>query len=250
MKILLLGHRGYLGSYLYRHLSADILTERNVYDNGNRYDYIINCIGKPDVEYCESHILETNYSNWLVVEDIIRHYPSAKIINFSSYYVYDDEGACSETSKTTDKYAYMRQNLNAERIIKKGVSFRLGKLFGDKEQKPNKLMGYILENDDLVLDSVLFNPTSLHQVLEVINYELDKNCMCGMYNLSNLGVVSPYELGIHINKLLGTDKHITKIEKMNRKFHNYGRFLMGVSLLNNICPLVDWKINFKDYILC
>jgi len=251
MKILLLGHRGYLGSFLHQHLDVDTLSERDVYDNGNRYDYVINCIGKPDVEYCESHWHETDYSNWLVIADIIRYYPGAKIINFSSYYVYDDEGLCIERSKTTARYAYMRQNLLAEKIVKiakNGVSFRLGKLFGNKDHKQSKLITYIIENDDLILDSVLFNPTSVQQVLEVINYELSRNCMHGIYNLSNLGYVSAYELGVYVNEVLGTHKHITKIEKMDRSFHNYGRFLMDVSLLNNICPLVDWKTDVKKYV--
>ena len=229
---------------------VDILEKRNVYNNGKKYDYVINCIGTPDVEYCENYIEETNYNNWLILEDIIQHYPNAKIINFSSYYVYDEEGLCKEISATTDKYAYMRQKLNAEKIIKNGITFRLGKLFGNKEQEQNKLIDYILKNDDLILDSVLFNPTSLYQILKIIKHELDLNCMSGIYNLSNLGVTSSYELGNYVNELMGTNKHITKIEKINRSFHNYGRFLMDVCLINSIYPLTDWKTDFKDYILC
>ena len=250
MNILLLGHNGYLGSYLHKNLLVDVLEKRNVYDNGKKYDYIINCIGTPNVEYCENHINETNYSNWLVLEDVLKYYPNTKIINFSSYYVYDDEGLCNENSMTTDKYAYMRQKLSGEKIIKNSVSFRLGKLFGNKEQKQSKLIDYVLENDNLILDSVLFNPTSLTQILKIIKYELDKNCMRGVYNLANLGTASSYELGIFINELLGMNKNITKIEKINRSFHNYGRFLMDVSLVNGIYPLTDWKTDFKDYILC
>ena len=249
MKILLLGHNGYLGQFLHQNLSVDILSERNVYDNGNKYDYVINCIGKPSIEYCEKHVFETDYSNFLVVEDIIRYYPDARIINFSSYYVYDDEGFCKETARTTDRYAYTRQKLNAEKLIKNGVTFRLGKLFGDKVQK-GKLVDYILSNDDLILDCVLFNPTSLRQVLRVINYELDNNSLKGIYNLSNLGITSAYELGVFINELSGTSKHITKVEKMDRVFHNYGRFLMDISLIDSICPLTNWKVDFKNYVLC
>ena len=74
MKVLLLGHKGYLGSYLFQNLNVDILKDRNVYDNGKKYDYVINCIGKPDLEYCEQHIMETNYSNWLIVENIKNYY--------------------------------------------------------------------------------------------------------------------------------------------------------------------------------
>ena len=248
VKILLLGHNGYLGSYLYKHLSADILEKRNVYDNEKKYDYVINCIGSPSIEFCEEHITETNYSNWLVVEDIKKYYPKSKIINFSSYYVYDDDGLCNENSNTTDKYAYTRQKLNSEKSVINGVTFRLGKLFGNPYQKQNKLVEYIFENDNLVLDTVLFNPTSVEQVLIVIEYELRRKNMAGIYNLSNLGFTSPYELGIFINNIFGTEKKITKIEKMNRSFHNYGRFLMDVSKLNSECLLTDWKEYFIEYV--
>lgn len=248
MKILLLGNRGYLGSYLYQNLLVDILPNRGVYDNGKKYDYVINCIGRPSMEYCEDHITETNYSNWLVVEDIKKYYPDAKIINFSSYYVYDDDGLCNENSNTTDKYAYTKQKLNSEKSVINGVTFRLGKLFGNPYQKQNKLIEYIYENDDLILDSVLFNPTSMRQILVVIEHELRVKNMVGIYNLSNLEFTSPYELGIFINDICGTKKKITRIEKMNRIFHNYGRFLMDVSKLNNECLLTKWKIDFIEYI--
>ena len=42
---LLLGHNGYLGSYLRDKLDCDILNEKNIYNNGHSYKYIINCIG-------------------------------------------------------------------------------------------------------------------------------------------------------------------------------------------------------------
>lgn len=248
MKLLLLGHKGYLGSYLYENLDVDILTDRNIHNNGNKYDYVINCIGKPDPDYCEQHILETNYSNWLVIDSIKSYYPTAKIINFSSYYVYDDAGLCNEESDTTGRYAYMRQNLNGEKLVKNGVSFRIGKLFGHSYHQKGKLVEYIINNDDLNLDSVLFNPTSLKQILKVIKYELENNVFNGIYNLSNLGYTCPYDLGILICDTLGLKKNIVKIDRIGKSFHNYGRFLMDVSKLNNIYPLTDWKIDFVDYL--
>jgi dTDP-4-dehydrorhamnose reductase len=249
MKILLLGHRGYLGSYLYENLDVDILDGRNVYNNGKKYDYVINCIGKPDPDYCEQHILESNYSNWLVIDTIKSYYSEAKIINFSSYYVYDDAGLCNEESNTTYKYAYMRQNLNGEKLIENGVSFRLGKLFGHKYHQKGKLIEHIINsNTDIILDSVLFNPTSLIQILKVIKFELGNNTLNGIYNLSNLGYASPYDYGVLICDTLRLKKNIVKIDRINKSFNNYGRFLMDVSKLNNIYPLIDWKIDFIDYL--
>ena len=85
MKILLLGHNGYLGKYLYDNLQGtfqvDVLTpipllnDRKIYNTGISYDYIINCIGKPNLEYCEKNIKETLYSNGTIVKDIIKFYP-------------------------------------------------------------------------------------------------------------------------------------------------------------------------------
>ena len=84
MKILILGHKGYLGSYLHQYIDSDVLIGRDVYDNGQQYDCIINCIGKVSLEYCESNPDQSYKSNVQVVKDIITNYPNTKIINFSS----------------------------------------------------------------------------------------------------------------------------------------------------------------------
>ena len=245
MKILLLGHNGFLGSYLYEHMYEypflDVLSERNVYNNGNKYVYVINCIGKPDIKYCEQNIEETNYSNWLVIEDIIRYYPDAKIINFSTNAVYDGEGLNTEDDITKDNYAYVRQKLNGEKLIKNGVTFRIGTMFAHKYQQPNKFIDYVLNKDNLTLDSVLFNLTSMSQILRVITHELLHNNLVGIYNLANLGVISHYDFGVEITQMLGLKKNITRIDKLDRPEPNYGRYLMDVSKLNSVLPLTHWR---------
>jgi dTDP-4-dehydrorhamnose reductase len=248
MKTLLLGHRGYLGSYLYQHIDADILEGRFVYNNGEHYDYVINCIGKPDLEYCEKNVAETDYSNWLVIRDIIDCYPDTKIINFSSYYVYDGKNPNDELSTTTDLYAYTRQKLRGERLIKNGVTFRLGKLFGHEYHQKGKLIEHIINNDNLHLDTVLFNPTSLKQILRVVEHEMKYKVFDGIYNLANTGYSSSYEYGVKVCDILQLKKNIIKEAKINRVFHNYGRFLMDVSKLNAIHPLVNWEIDFYEYL--
>lgn len=241
MKILLLGHNGFIGSYLYENLFVDILSKRNVYNNGQKYDYVINCIGKPDIKYCEQNIEETNYSNWLVIEDIIRDYPNAKIINFSTNAVYDGEGLNTEKSNTTDNYAYVRQKLNGEKLIKNGITFRIGTMFAHKYPQPNKFIDYVLNKDNLTLDSVLFNLTSMPQILRVITHELLYHNMIGIYNLANLGVISHYDFGVEITQMLGLNKNITRIDDLDRPEFNYGRYLMDVSKLNLVLPLTHWK---------
>jgi dTDP-4-dehydrorhamnose reductase len=248
MKVLLLGHNGYLGAHLLENIDVDILQERNVYNNGKTYDYIINCIGKPNLEYCEKNPIETNYSNCDVILDIKKIYPKSKIINFSSYYVYNDDGECTENSVVTKKYNYTRQKLKGESLIENGVSFRVGKLFGSSKNTQNKLTEHILSSKELHLDNVWFNPTSLSQIEQVVKFELHNNKLQGIFNLANSGNTTHYEYGIFINNLLNSNKIINKIEKIQRGFDNYGRFLMSLEKIKKYVKLNDWKCDMKDFL--
>lgn len=250
MKLLLLGHNGYLGSYLHRNLNVDILKgeHRKIYSNGNIYDYVINCVGKPDLEYCEKHSKESEYSNFLVIKDIKKFYPNSKIINFSSYYVYNDEGFCDENSRTTDKYNYTKHKLLGEKEVTNGVSFRIGKLFGNPGKIQNKLTDYIISERELWLDEINFNPTNVRQILRVIGYELQNIKLSGIYNLSNKGFTNHYNYGVYINKLLGANKIIHKIPKLDRNFHNYGKFLMTTEKIEKTVSLESWENDLKAYL--
>ena len=250
MKVLLLGDKGYLGSYLKDNLDADTLKvkDRVIQFNHKKYDYVINCIGKPNLNYCEQNILDTDYSNWGVVKDINKHYPDTKIINFSSYYVYDSEGLCTESSNTTSKYAYCRQKLLSEDECTNGVTFRLGKLFGNVKAKQKKLTEFIIDSDSVTLDEVLFNPVSVDQVLTVIKYEINNNVFRGIYNLANAGVVSHADYGTYINELLGSDKKITRTSVLSHYFDNYGKFAMSLDKISMIIPLRNWRDDIQTYI--
>ena len=256
MDILLLGHDGYLGSYLYENLknvNIDTLkVDMDVYYNGKKYDYVINCVAIADLEYCEQHKEESDYVNRDVINDILKYYPDSKIIHFSSYYVYDDEGFCNENSNTTRKYNYCRQKLESEELLgDKHVSFRLGKLFGHKNLNKNKrdrLPEYIIKNNKFKLDENKFNPTSITQILKVVEYELKNNNLYGIYNLSNNGYSTHYEYGCYINNKLGNKKHIEISSKTKRIFHNYDKCLMDCSKLDKIIKLVDWRKDMDEYL--
>lgn len=248
MKILLLGEKGYLGSYLKDNLSVDTLTTRKIYNNSNQYEYVINCIGKPNLEYCELNKEETDYSNRDVILDIEKFYPKSKIINFSSYYVYNTKSICTESSPVTHRYNYTRQKLEGEKLIKNGVSFRIGKLFGHPPEKQNKLTEYIINNNDIILDDISFNPTSLNQILQVVKWELNNNKLNGVFNLSNDGITTHYEYGVYINNLLGNNKNITRINNIGKSFNNYGKFTMSCDKIKQHIPLIHWKNDMNNYI--
>ncbi len=248
MRVLLLGERGYLGSYLNYTFNFDILEKRQIYNNGKQYNYVINCIGKPDLEYCELNREETDYSNRDIIKDITKYYPNSKIINFSSYYIYNDYPVCVEESKTISKYNYTRQKLEGEQLIANGVTFRIGKLFGHFNNTQNKLTDYILNNDNLFLDNVYFNPTSLKQISKVIEWELENNKLEGIFNLANNDITTHYEYGIFINNYLKTNKNITLINKIQRSFDNYGNFLMSCDKIKQYISLSPWEEDMINYL--
>jgi len=248
MKVLLLGEKGYLGSYLYKYLEVDVLKTRELYNNGEKYDYVINCIGKPDVKYCEENIKETNYSNRDIILDIQKYYPNSKIINFTSYYVYNDEGLCTENSKVTYDNMYSKQKLECEKLVTNGVSFRIGKLFGNILNQQNKLTDHILNNHDITLDNILFNPTSTNQILQVIKWELENNKLQGIFNLANDNITTHYEYGKFINNYLLTNKNITQINQINRNLGNYGRFVMSCNKISQYVNLIPWQTDMITYL--
>lgn len=244
MSILLLGYKGYLGSFLYDNLECDIE------DQDTKYDFIINCIGKPDLDFCEKNPDLSENSNYKILIPYAEKHKEAKIINFSSYYVYNSAGLCTEYSATTDKYVYTKHKLLSEQLVTSlgGVTFRLGKLFGHADiNKQYKLTEYIIKNNVLTLDSVLFNPTSLYQVLDVVKHWIH-SFKPGIYNLSNLGITSHYDYGVYINDLLHTKKRIRRADQTFHSFSNYGKFCMNSSKLDTVFPLRDWKEDMNKYI--
>ena len=245
---LLLGHKGYLGSYLYDNLNCHILEKRSIYNNGNTYQFVINCVGKPNLEYCEDNLDETDYSNALILEDIKKYYPNSKIINFSSYYVYNDDGFCNEESIVTSKYAYCRQKLLGEKINHDGINLRVGKLFGNTKSSQNKLTEHIINSQDLYIDEVIFNPTSVYSILKLL---LNKNFLLnntGTFNFSNDGVTSHFEYAEFIIDRLKLTKNLYKINKVDKSFDNYGKFKMSIEKIKKEIDIENWRLDLSIYL--
>lgn len=245
---LLLGHKGYLGSYIHKNLDSDILDKRDVYNNGKLYQYIINCIGKANLEYCQENLEETNYSNATVILDIKKNYPDSKIINFSSYYVYDDVGFCTEASNTTDKYNYCKQKLHGEQLNQDGINLRIGKLFGNTESNQNKLTEHIMQSNELHIDTINFNPTSVQSIVKLLKNNLFLESNSGVFNFANGGFTNHYDYAVYILNYLGLDKYLYKINKNARCFNNYGNFLMSIDKIKKSIKINSWQSDLEKYL--
>lgn len=246
MKILLLGHNGYLGNYINKNFTCDILDKKNVYPNGKTYDYVINCIGKPDVDFCEKNEAVSQYSNCDVILDIKKFYPKSKIINFSSYYCYDYSGACDENSPVTEKYNYMRHKINGEQHNRDGINLRIGKLFGNKEKEQGKFFDYIIKNDELICDEIFFNPCSVYCINEFLKLEFSSKNTFGTYNLANNGCPTHYEFAKFVSEFF-SNKNIKRIDKLKRNFSNYGNFYMDLTKIKKIFEPKYWQYDVEKY---
>ena len=122
------------------------------------------------------------------------------------------------------------------------------KNFLEKISKQNKLTEHIIKSEEVTLDTISFNPTSLNQVLQVINYELENKNLFGVFNLSNKGFTTHYEYGCYINNLMGGKKKINQVSEIKRDFTNYGKFLMSTDKLEQFCKLTSWEDDMKNYV--
>jgi len=243
MKILVFG-LGYLGSYLNEKFS-DLI-------NSTDPEYVINCAGLVSVELSEKDAKASYQANVQVVLDLIKKYPKSKLINFSSYYVYDSPGECTEFSKTTDEYVYMKYKILSEKYSLRagGSCFRIGKLFGHPDlSRQSRLTEHIIKSKEpIILDDVEFNPTSLETIADVLKYELENKTLHGLYNLSDDGTTTHFLYGKYILEKLDLKTEIKHVDKINKSFHNYGNFKMSIERIKKIIPIKHWTYRMNEYL--
>ena len=268
-KILLMGFKGYLGSYLAEKLRR---SNHNVYYFGNKdlnrlpddsFDYIINCIANVNVKVCQENKKLSYNANVKPLEYVLDKYPTAKIIHFSSYYVYDDLEPCNELSNTIDTFTYAKHKMQGEGILlhptngigkerPKHLILRLGKLFGNPYQEDKKLTGSFLKSKNkFSADNKRFNPCSTEQVWRAIDYELDKRKLEGIYNLANLGCPDSHGYCNVINSFLKKeDRKEINLDKSRENQYNIGRQrnFMSLSKIQKHIKLVDYYDDMREYI--
>lgn len=230
----ILGPCGYLGSFLHEELPQDPNIE--LWDGEGSPDFLINCVGLADFDTCEKEPLRSLESNAVHLMKRCEEINPRKIINFSSYYVYDDAGLCkSSHSNLTAVNVYMRHKLLSEEytLLQGGVNIRLGKLFGGPLHGQSKFVEHCIRESHIKADGVLCPFTHLDTVLWMIKaliyVETEQrppatfNCLTG--NMTHHGfaqyVADICNLG---NKL--PKKEVELVPNRN-PFPSYGNFAMA-----------------------
>lgn len=257
MKTLLLGHKGYLGSYLYKYLQCDVIEERmDQYYGLSKlpdvdYDLIINCIAMSDMQACQEYPDRSFQSNANIVSCFKAYYPTAKFVHFSTYYVYNTEELATEEHPLAkdSSLLYIQHKIIGETWNQDGITFRLGKLFGNPDGKQQKLTEYIINSSDtLHLDTHLFNPCSCQCVLKAIqNEDLILN-QTGIFNLANVGVTTPIDYAKFILNYTGSYQDI--VYKDRKPFSNYSKFAMDLSKIQQHLILDPWEKDMREYLKC
>lgn len=260
-RILLLGHTGYLGSYLYWKLSTirgiEVETVRvdkskPLYEQlpDKVYDYIINCIGLTDVGLCESDVFLSYKAN--VVPSIIikNKYPGTPTFLFSSYYVYN-KPKLNEEEDANPISVYSQHKLLSESVAKPGIDyvFRLGKLFGNNFHLKRAYIDKLLECRDFVFSDkcFYFNPTSVSLVSDIVSKIISGSIFLpsGVYNLANDGPTDSKGVAAYVSLLLSKKHKTASIDIPHQKLVPV-HALMDTKKISSYFNLPHWT----EDILC
>ncbi len=209
MKIIILGGKGYLGQqFAARYPSAlvpsvDIADQQTVSAllEREKPDVVINTAGKtgrPNVDWCEDHKLETIRSNvtgpLVLLEEALKR--DIRLVHIGSGCIYQgDKDGCGWHEEDAPNYEgsfYSRTKLWSDQMLQEFpvLNIRLRMPFDGSSNPRNllvKLHGYT---------RVLDQPNSLTYIPEFLDAiaALIEKGKTGTYNIVNPGGISPYEI--------------------------------------------------------
>tara|TARA_X000000950_G_scaffold227085_1_gene274100 strand:+ start:26618 stop:27475 length:858 start_codon:yes stop_codon:yes gene_type:complete len=237
MKILVTGSEGQLGSELKvrsQNFNCEwIFTDFNEFDIGdlsniniklNQYspDIIINCAAYTNVDKAEKEPFIANLINHLAVEAISgwTHENSCDLIHISTDYVFDGNSKkkLKEISKTSPLNIYGLTKLEGEKscilnnpnsiIIRTSWVFSS---FGNNFVKSIIKLSKIKKKINVVDDQV-GSPTYAGDLADIILQIIFlKKWIPGLYNFSNHGEVSWYQLALKIKQIYGFESEINPV---------------------------------------
>ncbi len=262
MRILILGSRGYLGSYLKnylkKHKNLKILNDfyknkridLNYLKNLRRLvlskkpNLIINCSGITDIENCENNKKLSKRINVTLIKNIFllkkKYNLNFQLIHFSTDQLYNNRNKMmnKENASPFLKNTYSRQKYESEKICKKnkGLVFRIN-LIGKSNSKKISFTDWIFSsfiNKKIIygfIDSI-YSPISLSSISKIIYKLILKNISdkYGVYNLGSRGSITKYNLIIKFADILN---------------HKFKKRLIK-SNINSICKTTRSKNNHMN----
>ena len=216
-KVLIFGGRGFIAAHLKTAFPHVVLSETDICDqlelarvlDAERPDVVINAAGKtgkPNVDWCEDHKLETVLSNVQGPLNLLSACAERGIywVNIGSGCIYEgDNGGSGFTEEDLPNFTgsfYARTKLWIDQILKDFpvLQLRLRMPF-DCSSHPRSLIsklrryGKILDHANSI--------TYLPDFLEAAKVLIAKR-KTGIYNIVNPGTISPYEIMMRFQKIV------------------------------------------------
>ena len=235
IRILLLGGSGILGSEVLRLLQVekldhvapssgdlDIRNRKEVlnYISDFKPSWIINCAAWTNVDAAETHYQDAMNTNAHAVRNIgeVAFEFSSRVIHISTDYVFDGESTepYLESSKAQSINRYGESKLRGEELLMTALpnSFiiRTSWLYGANGKNFVKTMvDKSLRNEYVsVVDDLVGSPTNARDLSKGILAILEQLPESGIYNFSNGGSCSWFELARFVYKKMGSDPELVK----------------------------------------
>jgi dTDP-4-dehydrorhamnose reductase len=276
MKILLLGHKGMLGSDLLSQLSfhnqvvgmdreeIDITsaTECKKAVDDEKPDIIINAAADTNVDACETNKEGCFAVNAEAVKNIAEacRKKNIKIIHFSTDYVFDgksrdpykEDHACNPIN------VYAASKLAGEEYLQKMsknyILIRTAWLYGKNGQN---FVRTILENSKTtskleVVDDQIGSPTYARDLSVAVDLLIEKN-ITGIFHLTNRGYCSWFEFAVKILQMAGiTGVQVMPIksDKLLRPAKRPAYSVLSMQKFNSVTGKImqPWQLALQDYL--
>ena len=222
-KVLIIGSRGTLGTYLTKFLTSQFKvatydyrftsqhnhsTDLENFIQKNSIKKVINCVGATDVSRCEADKLYAYNGNTLIPEVISkiqnRNINNIKVINFSSDQVYPGTGNALETN-AYPLNVYGQSKLRGEQMLNDNAcNLRIN--YVSKGKNRNSFSDWVVhtaQNHDHVTlyKDVFFNPVDINTVGKCVAHVLN-NKIIGTYNVGALSKLNKAEFYYKLAKTL------------------------------------------------
>jgi len=227
-KILIFG-RGYIGTeYLNSNLFEKVfLSDRDITRIDQieleiekyKPDAVINCAGKTNLEWCRDNKLGAIMSNIAGPLNLLNICKNKNIylVHLGSGCIFkgDNNGkGFGEEDKPTPQCFYTYTKVVVDELLLKEnynklLILRLRQPFSNKPN-PRNLLTKLLSYEKLII-----SPNSMTYVPDLISatkFLLEKK-LSGIFNIVNVGAISPYEIAIMANLILGLKKNFMPISK-------------------------------------